>query len=71
MRTIKLVNLAPSPIIALHLGATLAASLSAAALTIPQGGLAVTESGNDLVLSFPTTTMNYYGLQMCPDLSQP
>lgn len=52
-------------------GGTLGASLCEAALTIPPGGLAVTHSGGDLILSFPTTTTNYYGLQMCPDLSQP
>jgi hypothetical protein len=33
--------------------------------------LAATKSGNDLILLFPTTSTNYYGLQMCPDLSQP
>jgi hypothetical protein len=52
------------------LGVTLAGALSAAALTIPPGGMAATKSGSDLVLSFPTTSTNYYGLQMCPDLSQ-
>jgi fibronectin type III domain protein len=37
----------------------------------PAGGLTLTKSGNNLILSFPTTSTNYYGLQMCPDLSQP
>ena len=56
---------------ALLLGATLAASLSAAALTIPPGGLAATKSGNDLILSFPTTSPDLYTVQTCPDLLQP
>jgi len=55
----------------LLLGAFLGAGFSAAALTIPPGDLAAASSGNDLILSFPTTTTNYYGLQMSPDLSQP
>jgi len=49
------------------LGATLAASLSAA---IPPGGLAATKSGNDLVLSLPTTSPDLYTVQTCPDLLQ-
>ena len=53
------------------LGAALAASFCEAALASPPGGLTATHSGGDLILSFPTTTTNYYGLQMCPDLSQP
>ncbi len=56
---------------ALLLGATLAASLSATAVTIPPGGLTLVVSGNNLVLSFPTTSTNYYGLQLCLGLSQP
>jgi hypothetical protein len=53
------------------LAPTLATPFSAIALIVPPGRLAVARSGNDLVLSFPTTSTNYYGLQMCPDLSQP
>jgi hypothetical protein len=56
---------------ALVLGATFAVSLSVAAVTIPPGVLTLTRSSNNLILSFPTTTTNYYGLQMCPDLLQP
>lgn len=53
------------------LGVAFAGSFSAAAVTVPPGGLAATPSGGDLVLSFPTTATNYYGLQMSPDLSRP
>jgi Fibronectin type III domain len=34
------------------------------------GSLTSTRSGNDFILSFPTTSSNYYTLQMCPDLFQ-
>ena len=71
MHTITKVSFPPALAGALLLGPTLAASLSAATLTISPGSLAATKSGNDLILSFPTTSTNYYGLQMCPDLSQP
>ena len=50
---------------------TLATPFSATALTVQPGGLTPTISGNNLILSFPTTSTNYYGLQMSPDLSQP
>ena len=53
------------------LAPTLATPFSATALTVPPGGLTLTISSNNLILSFPTTSTNYYGLQMCPDLSQP
>ena len=53
------------------LAATLATPFSATALTITPGGLTPTISGNNLILSFPTASTNYYGLQMSPDLSQP
>jgi hypothetical protein len=56
---------------ALLLGATWAASLSAAALTIPPDGLAATKSGNDLILSFSTTSPDLYTVQTCPGLLQP
>jgi hypothetical protein len=71
MSTITKSSFLPALAGAFLLGPALAASLPAATLTIPPGGLAATKSGNDLILSFPTTSTNYYGLQMCPDLSQP
>jgi hypothetical protein len=43
---------------------------SLAVLPNPPGGLAVTPSGKDLKLSFPTTSPNYYVLQASPDLQQ-
>ena len=51
--------------------ATLAAPLSATALITAPGDLTLTLSGNNLILSFPTTSTNYYGLQTRPDLLQP
>lgn len=71
MRTLTRVNLPPALAMALLMVATLAAPLSAAALTIPPGGLAATKSGNDFVLSFPTTSPNLYTVQTCPGLLQP
>src|SRR4030088_337468 len=68
MRTITKVSFPPALAVALLLGATLAASLPAATLTIPPGGLAATKSGNDLILSFPTTSPLLYTVQTCPDL---
>ncbi len=56
---------------ALLLGPTLALSASAAALTVPPGGLGATRSGNDLILSFPTTSPQLYTVQTCPDLLHP
>ena len=53
------------------LAPALATPFSATALTLPPGSLTVTLSGNNLVFSFPTTTTNYYGVQLCPDLSEP
>lgn len=50
---------------------TLTTPFSATALTLPPGSLALTLSSNNLVFSFPTTSTNYYGVQTCPDLSQP
>jgi len=57
--------------VALLLGAVLAARLSAAALTVPAGGLAATKSGNDLALSFSTTSPDLYLVQTSPDSLQP
>ncbi len=71
MGIITKMHFAPGLARALLLGATLAASLSAAALTIPPGGLAATKSGNDLILSFPTASPDLYTVQTCPDLLQP
>jgi hypothetical protein len=42
-----------------------------AAVVIPAGGLAATKSGNGLILSFPTTSPNFYTVQSCPDMLQP
>jgi hypothetical protein len=58
-------------VVASLLGLAFAECFSISATIIPPGGLTATLSGNNLVLSFQTTTTNYYGLQMCPDLSQP
>ncbi len=71
MKTILSTNILATQARVLLLSATVGSALSAAALIVPPGGLATTKLGNDLILSFPTTTTNYYGLQMCPDLSQP
>lgn len=43
----------------------------AAALSLPPGNLGAMRSGNDLVLSFPTTSPEFYTVQTAPDLSQP
>src|SRR5258708_3865234 len=56
---------------ALLCGVTFAGTFSAAALTIQPGSLAATQSGNDLLLSFPTVTPNLYTLQTSQDLLQP
>jgi hypothetical protein len=67
------INIATFPLaraIALLLEATLAASLSAAGLAVPADGLTATKSGNDLILSFPTTSPDVYTVQTCPDLLQ-
>src|ERR1035438_6832603 len=71
MRTIIQVSLPPALALALLLGGAGAATLPAAALTIPPGDLAATKSGNDLILSFPTTSPGLYTVQTCPDLLQP
>ena len=71
MHTIKTVRCLPAFAIALLLCATLAAPLPSAAVVLPLGGLAATKSGNDLILSFPTTSPNLYTVQTSPDLLQP
>ena len=53
------------------LTATLLTPRPATALVPPPGSLTATVSNNNLMLSFPTTTTNYYGLQTSPDLVQP
>ena len=70
MRTITKVSFSLALAMTLLLGATLSASLSAVALTIPPGGLAATKSGNDLILLFPTSSPDLYTVQSCPDLLQ-
>ena len=61
MKTIMKKSFPPALALVLLLDAILAASLSATA----------TKSGNDIILSFPTTSTNFYGVQICPDLLQP
>jgi hypothetical protein len=68
METITKWSLPLALAMALLLDATWAASVSAAALTLPTGGLAATKSGNDLVLSFPTTSPELYTVQAGRDL---
>ncbi len=71
MNNIKPMTFPPSLAVALLLDATMAASLSAAALTLPVGSLAAARSGSDLILSFPTTGPDLYTVQTSPDLLQP
>lgn len=47
-----------------------AALSSSASVTVPPGGLAVTPSGNDLTLSFTTTSPQFYVVQTSSDLEQ-
>jgi len=70
MPAISKAKFLPALAIALFLDATGTDSVSAAALTIPTGGLAATKSGNDLILSFPTISPDLYTVQTCPDLLQ-
>ncbi len=70
MIRIKRATLPPALAVALFLGATFVVSLSAQALTIPTSSLAAAKSGNDLLLSFPTTSPNFYTVQTSPDLLQ-
>ena len=55
----------------LTLTASLAAAFSGTAAVVPPGGLAVTQSNTDLILSFPTTALRLYTVQSSPDLVQP
>jgi len=68
MATINTVSFRPALALALVWGATLAASRSSATPSLPPGSLGATKSGNDLVLSFPTTSPNFYTVQTCLDL---
>ncbi len=61
----------PLHVFTLLLGAAFAWPFSVAAAALPPGSLGAAPAGTNLVLSFSTTTTNYYGLQTCPDLSQP
>ena len=70
MRAFTKANIPRAFAIASLLGAALTASLSAMAVVIPPGGLAATNSGNDLILSFPTTTPRLYTVQTTRDLAQ-
>lgn len=71
MRTIKQPNSRNSFVLALLLTASLAATFSVTAVTLPPGGLAAAPSGNDLVLSFQTASPQLYTVQTSPDLVQP
>ena len=70
MCTITKENFQPAVVRALLLAVTLMASLSEAAVTIPPGALAATHSGNDLILSFPTTSPGLYTVQTSADMLQ-
>lgn len=63
-------NCLPAVAIALLLDATLAQPFSATALTNAPVGLSATRSGGSLILSFPTTSTNFYGVQARGDLLQ-
>ena len=53
--------------------ATLASTFCANAAGVTAGpvNLSISVPGQNIILSFPTTTTNYYGLQTCPSFSQP
>jgi hypothetical protein len=61
---------APARGVRLFLGAVLAASHPAGALGNLAGNLDATKSGNDLILSFPTTSPYLHTVQTSPDLLQ-
>ncbi len=71
MKTIMIARFPPALALAFLLEAMLAASLSAATLTIPLGSLAAATSGNDLILLFPTASPDLYTVQTCSDLQPP
>jgi Fibronectin type III domain len=70
MKTITRVRFSSARVNALLWGAVFAGSFSAAAVAIPPGGLAVNPSGHDLILSFPTTSPEFYTVQTSPDLQR-
>ena len=53
------------------LAAGLATPFRANAVVGPPAPLTLSVSGQDIVLSFATTTTNYYGLETCSNFSQP
>jgi hypothetical protein len=71
MSTIRKASFPRAFAAALLSDAAVAASLSAAPLTIPAGSLAATKSGNDLILSFPTASPDVYTVLTSPNLQQP
>ena len=64
-------SLPPALASALLFVASLSVSLSGVALAVPPVGLAATTSGNDVILSFATTTPGLYTVQSSADLLQP
>src|SRR5215472_4963965 len=70
MNTIGTATFPRARAIGLLLEAALATSLSAAELTVPTGGLTATRSGDELILSFPTTSTDVYTVQTFPNLLQ-
>ncbi len=71
MNTIKGCSFPPVLALACLWPATATVSLPAASPTIPLGSLGAGQSGNDLILSFPTASPALYTVQTCPDLRQP
>ena len=72
MQRLRQKSFTPVFAIALLLNANLAVPLATAALTdSPGASVTARKSADDLVLSFATTTTNFYGVRTCPDLSQP
>ena len=57
--------------VGLLLDAVSAVPLTAAAVGLPMGGLVAARSGNDLVLTFPATSPDFYTVQTCSSLLQP
>lgn len=62
------VSLTLAGVFVLLLTANLTAPPSATAVILPQNDLFVTQSNNDLILSFPTTSLRLYSLQSSLDL---
>ncbi len=68
MESISRASVSPALALAVFLESVLAASLSAATLLPPRSDLTATKAGNDLILSFPTASPEFYTVQTCPDL---